>query len=130
SREGGIRFAKSNKYPTPHPSPSRGEGGECSWHTPPREEGLARLTRSVASRLSHRLTIRWRETLFHTIELHHPGSERAAAIAGEADAKPRRPGTGRHRGCAERAGQRRADHEPRRRRGRLVRRRAAQQERQ
>src|SRR5918911_3397677 len=29
NREGGIRSAESNKYPPPHPSPSRGDGGEC-----------------------------------------------------------------------------------------------------
>src|SRR6266699_179055 len=132
SREGGIRPA-SNEYPPPHPSPSRGEGGECGLHrvTHP-GEGSSHLTRSVESRFSHRLTIRWRiATLFHTIELQHPCSERTATVAGEADAKPRRTGTARHRDCAGgRARWRRADEEARRRRGGLVRRRAAQQQRE
>src|SRR6266704_3337270 len=29
SREGGIRSSESNKHPPPHPSPTRGEGGDC-----------------------------------------------------------------------------------------------------
>src|ERR1051326_2403139 len=60
-----------------------------------------RLMRSVASRLSQTLKIRWRETLFHTIELHHPFSGRAATVAHETDAKARRAGTERKlwRGC-------------------------------
>src|SRR6266849_1479674 len=130
-------------------SPWRGEVGECrrrepgggeakSPHPaafggdpPPPGEG-ERPTRSVESRFSHRLTIRWRiATLFHTIELEHPCSERTATVAGEADAKPRRAGTARHRDCAGgRARWRRADEEARRRRGGLVRRRAAQQQRE
>src|SRR6266851_5249082 len=130
-------------------SPWRGEVGECrrrepgggeakSPHPaafggdpPPPGEG-ERPTRSVESRFSHRLTIRWCiATLFHTIELQHPCSERTATVAGEADAKTRRAGTARHRDCAGgRARWRRADEEARRRRGGLVRRRAAQQQRE
>src|SRR6266567_3028022 len=133
SREGGLSSVEWNRHPPPHPSLSRGEGGECGLHrVTPRWEGSSRLTRSVESRFSHRLTIRWRiETLFHTIELQHPCSERAATVAGEAHAKPRRAGTERHRGCAGgRAGWRCADEKARRRGGSVIRRRAAQQERE
>src|SRR6266536_4729806 len=133
SREGGLSSVEWNRHLPPHPSPSRGEGGECGLHrVTPRWEGSSRLTRSVESRFSHRLTIRWRiETLFHTIELQHPCSERAATVAGEAHAKPRRAGTERHRGCAGgRAGWRCADEKARRRGGSVIRRRAAQQERE
>src|SRR5438067_9967384 len=90
-------------WPKSNPSPALAPLG----HPLPQGERVAaargdalracRLTRSVESRFSHRLTIRWRiETLFHTIELQHPGSERAATIADEADAKSRRAGTDRH----------------------------------
>src|SRR5262249_58581571 len=97
-------------------------------HPPPSGERSARLTRSVESRLIHRLTIRWRETLFHTIELQHPFFEGTAAVTGKTDRAPRRTGTERHRrrtGCVRRAGWRRADEKARRRRGRLRARRAA-----
>src|SRR2546423_4490958 len=160
-REGGISSAESNRHPPPHLSPMStsdvsdldqlsmtelentrvrlGEGGECgSLRVTPPGDRSPRLTRSVESRFSHRLTMRWRiETLFHTIELQHPFSERAAAVAEEADGKPRRTGTERHllRSCAgagrpRRTRRRRADAKARPPRGGVVPRGVGPQERQ
>src|SRR5207244_13635349 len=53
----GYRAAESNKYPPPHPSPTRGEGAECglpSAESPRKEGGVPRLPHTSAMALTCR----------------------------------------------------------------------------